>query len=235
LRDESYSVLLEFVRFEYLSLDTIRDFTQLISDSFSLLTSSIWRSLIPRLTLSVSPSPFLSDRIRCRLVPFCADRPLDGIVSFLTRKFGGNIHDLGVVEVSASSQNWPRRRVSVIVDFRGTLSCFATQDVANSWICINFKTRGIRASHYSIQTRTDSDSNLPRSWVLEGSDDRENWTIFDTRQANNELTGIGCVKTFSIANPRFVRLIRIRQTGPSSSSNDMLILQSLEFFGSIRE
>jgi hypothetical protein len=233
LRDESYSILLEFVRFEYLSLDSIRDFTQLISDSFSLLTPSIWGSLIHRLNVSVSPSPIISDRYYIDSVRFCEDRPLDGIVSLLTRTFRGNIHDLGVVTVSASSQQCSDCGVAVLVDFSSGLRGFATLNQPDSWICIDFKTRCINPTHYSVRTRTDGDSCHPRSWILEGSNDGETWIPLDSRENNRELSGLGCVKTFSTANPRFVRSIRIRQTGYCSASNDHLVFKSLEFFGSL--
>jgi hypothetical protein len=164
---------------------------------------------------------------------FCEDRPLEGIIAFLSREAGGNVHDLGIVKVSASSQEWSAAGPALVVDFNSSSSAFATQDAANSWICIDFKTRCITPTHYSIRGRTDYDRNQPRSWVLEGSNDCEKWTVLDTRQNNQKLAGLGSVATFSVANPCRVRSIRIRQTGSSNDGCQYLILKSLEFFGSI--
>jgi hypothetical protein len=119
------------------------------------------------------------------------------------------------------------------VDSSTSLKGFATAPGENSWICIDFKTRWINPTHYSIRTRTDCDGYHPRSWVLEGSTDCSKWTILDTRRDTRELTGLGTVKTFSIADPCWVRWIRIRQTGPNSTGNHYLNLKSLEFFGSM--
>jgi hypothetical protein len=230
-RDESYSVLLEFVRFEYLSLESIHDFARFVSDSFSLLTRSIWESLVPRLILSVSPSPLISGRYYGRSVPYNG-RPLDGIIAFLSREIGGNVHDQGIVEVSASDRQWSECGVAVVVDFNSDLKGFATPNSENSWICIDFKARVVRPTHYSIRTRTDGSGQQLRSWALEGSNDNKEWIVLDTRQDNHELKGTGCVKTFSVENPSTVRWIRIRQTGPNKDRNHHLILKSLEFFGS---
>jgi hypothetical protein len=229
-REESYSVLLEFVRFEYLSLASIHDFTTLISSSFSILAPAIWGSLVPRLNLSVLPSPLISGRWQPPTILY-EGRPLDGIISFLSREFGGSVHDQGVVEVLASGQHWPECGVSVVADFKSDLKGFATANSKNSWICFDFKTAFIRPTHYSIRTRTDDDCHQPRSWVLEGSNDNKEWIILDTRQDNQELTGTGCVKTFSVENVATVRWLRIRQTGPNKNGNHYLILKSLEFFG----
>jgi hypothetical protein len=233
LRDESYSVLLEFVRFEYLSLDLISDFEKLISSSFYLLTPSIWRSLLPCIGHSLSPSSPSSDRYHWPCCAFSEDRPLDGIISFLSQESGGNIHDRGIVEVSASGQVWSDCDVGVVVDFNSGLKGFATANAANSWICIDFKGRRIIPTHYSIRTRTDYDASSLRSWVIEGSNDCQEWILLDTRQDNQTMNGLGRVATFSVANSCFVRSIRIRQTGPNSNGDHYLVFKSLEFFGTI--
>jgi hypothetical protein len=232
-RDASYSVLLEFVRFEYLSLESIRGFATLISSSFSVLTRSIWESLVPRLILSVSRSTPISGRCYGRSIPY-EGRSLDGIISFLSREFGGNVHDQGIVKVSSSGQLWSECGVALVVDFESDLKGFATPSSDNSWICIDFKTCFIKPTHYSIRTRTDGDRTQPRWWILEGSNDNKEWIVLDNREDDEELTGTGCVKTFSVGNPSTVRRIRIRQTGPNKSRNHHLIVKSLEFFGSVR-
>jgi hypothetical protein len=231
-RDESYSVLLEFVRFEYLSLDSISDFTRLISFSFPFLTPSIWRSLVPRLILSVLPSSPFSERCYYRSILY-EGRPLDGVISFLSRKCGGNVHDLEIVKVSASGQYWPEYGVAVLVDFTSRLRGFLTQGSENSWICFEFKSRVLRPTHYSIRTPTDYDYHQPRSWVLEGSNNNKEWIVLDTRRNNQELNGCDCVKTFSVENPSMVRWIRIRQTGPSKNGGLYLAAKSMEFFGTM--
>jgi hypothetical protein len=56
-KDESYFSLLEFVRFEFLSVGLMQSVIEWISTSFELLTFPIWESLSKRLVLSNPPQP----------------------------------------------------------------------------------------------------------------------------------------------------------------------------------
>jgi hypothetical protein len=56
-KDESYFNLLEFVRFEFLSLGEMQSAIEWISNSFELFTFPIWKSLSKRLVLSKDPQP----------------------------------------------------------------------------------------------------------------------------------------------------------------------------------
>jgi hypothetical protein len=230
-RHDCYSTLLELIRYEYLSIDSICDFVRLISESFDLLTYPIWLSLIRRLTLSVSPNQ-INDRVNQVFVA-SEGGELNGIFSFLTRECGGNIHDRGIVAVSASSQHYSDYPVQVIFDFKTKFSGFATKNEDNSWICIEFKQHRIKPTHYSIRTRADSDTQHPRTWVLEGVGDAGDWFPLDCQTSNSELSGPNCVRTFSIGSPREVRSVRLRQTGPNSSNCNHLILKSIELFGEL--
>jgi hypothetical protein len=96
-----------------LSLESIHDFTELISETFDFLTYPVWLSLIPRLTLSVA-RPCQNDRRPPSFVP-CEGGELNGIMSFLSGKCGGNIHDRGIVAVSASSQYLSDRPVQLLL------------------------------------------------------------------------------------------------------------------------
>jgi hypothetical protein len=230
-RNDYYAPLLELMRYEYLSIESIRDFTRLISESFHLLTYPVWLSLIVRLTLSVSPG-----QINARVKQLFFARKggeLNGILSFLTGEFGGNLQDRGIVAISASSQFWSNCPVQVIVDFNTSLQGFATKNVENSWICLEFKRHRIRPTHYSIRTRTDQDWNHPRTWILEGVGEDGDWFLLDCRTGNTELTGLNTVRTFSIGSVREVRSVRLRQIGLDSSKCNHLVLKSMEFFGEL--
>jgi hypothetical protein len=61
--DDSYFGLLEFVRFEFVSVDCIARAFEFISNSFESLTLGIWSSLGRRLTLPVTPPASPSGRL----------------------------------------------------------------------------------------------------------------------------------------------------------------------------
>jgi hypothetical protein len=46
----------------------------------------------------------------------------------------------------------------------------------NSWLCIDFSSRKVCASDYLLRSATQ---NRPKSWILEGSNNKSDWTIID--------------------------------------------------------
>jgi hypothetical protein len=119
--DSRYATLFESVRFEYLSTQSMLSFIGLINTSFTVLTFPIWEALNHRLSLSVSPT-LQNDRIHEKFNSICCSfvegSPLNSIISYLTRKYGGHICDYGIVSITASSvgslQNWPLRTVALV-------------------------------------------------------------------------------------------------------------------------
>jgi hypothetical protein len=231
--DAVYSSLFEFVRFEHLTVECISDFLSFISNSFEFLTFPIWSAFIRRHSLSNSHQKRQDHDV---FQSFIARDgfPLEGIISFLTEKRGGNLQEKGAVEVSASGTEWSDCPLKHILDFKSISKGFATDSVTNSWIRIDFLNYQINPTHYSIRTRTDWDGCHPRSWVIEGSDDSgRNWIELDRQSQNCELNGLGVVRTFSIVNNSTVRSIRIRQTGVDSNGYNHLVLKCIEFFGNL--
>jgi hypothetical protein len=104
--DSRFFSLFKFVRFEYLSRNSIESFIEMINASFDFLTFPVWRSVCHRLSLSVSID-FSDDRFEkrfssvvCRYDP---NSKHDGIISYLTKRFGGHVIDRNIVAITASS------------------------------------------------------------------------------------------------------------------------------------
>jgi hypothetical protein len=240
--DSRFFSLFEYIRFEYLSSTSIESFIEIINESFDLLTFPIWRSLCYRLSLSVSID-FSTDRfvdesssIVCRFDPN-SNSNQDGIISYLTKRVGGHVIYRNIVSITASSfcnpQDCPLRHVA---DFENQ-GCFSTNNDANSWICYDFKDMKIKVTHYSIRTRRDYDANHLRSWILEGSKDGLKWVKIDDRQNDTSLNNKGVISTFSISEgfEGEFQQIRLRQTGKNSDGHDYLTVNSIEFFGVLKE
>jgi hypothetical protein len=93
---------LQFVKIEYLSLEKMKEVISVITECLSSPNSAVWISLKHRLLLSVNP-PTFCERYQTVSHHSVGDNPLSGIIAFLTQKHGGNLHDLGIVNVSVSS------------------------------------------------------------------------------------------------------------------------------------
>jgi hypothetical protein len=92
--------LLQFVHFEYLSLDSISDLVDL---NPAYIDRRLWSAISPWLTSSAS---FLRNESKLhagRKFPLGSANSLDGIVSYLTQKYRGNVHDKGIVTITSKS------------------------------------------------------------------------------------------------------------------------------------
>ena len=161
--------------------------------------------------------------------------PLKGIIAHLTRKCGGNVHEKGLVEVTASSifDNSHRYVPEHAVEL-GSESEFCSELIEGSWLCYDFKGRRVTPTSYTI--RSHKDPHRPKSWDLEVSNDGRSWEPVDRRRNNSNLKGDGFVTyNFSIdpvPGGRF-RFVRLRMMGKDHKGSDNLSLTALEVFGSL--
>ena len=161
-------------------------------------------------------------------------RPLDGILARLTRECGGNVHEKGVVEVTASSESDVGYDARHVVEL-GKDSWFQSDDdKPDSWICYDFKALRVAPTGYSIRTAFEC---FPRSWVIEVSNDGSagSWEVVDRRDDNEDLHGSRVTRNFAISAPTRgnFRFVRLRQTGKNHHGDDVLALSALEVFGTL--
>jgi hypothetical protein len=166
-----------------------------------------------------------------------SSRPLDGILSHLERKHEGNVHDHGILTITASSvfRDDPQYSSKNLGD-PGTVRVFSSKNEVNQWVQWDFHEMRVLPTRYSIQTHNSPvDRCHLKSWVLEGSIEGLRWTELDHETNNDDLNGPRAIRTFSIAKSVECRLIRLRQTGKNQKNNDVLIFFHFEVFGSLPE
>lgn len=97
-------------------------------------------------------------------------------------------------------------------------------DLPNSWVCIFFKLHKVKISHYSIQTHGFNNDLMPKNWVVEGSNDSNDWFILDRRPNDESFHVSAASNTFEVQNEenknRYYRYLRIRQYGLNSSDSN---------------
>lgn len=165
-----------------------------------------------------------------------------GIIRRLTNECGGNVHDKGVVEVTTSSdrQNDSSRKAKFAVEFdnRNGWFCTAKDNENNMWLQYDFKEKKVRPTHYAIRSKPyNSGDRHPRFWVIEGSNDGNEWKTLDSRNDINDLNGKNIIHVYEIQEKleknEFYKCLRIRQTGKNAANNYYFGFSSLEYFGSI--
>ena len=166
------------------------------------------------------------------VVTLLAD-PWNGIIARLAHECGGNVHEKGVVEVTASGCCDGFFEAKYAVEL-GTDSFFYSNSDPNSWICYDFKGRRVAPASYSIRT---GHSAFPRSWVLEVSNSGSDgsWEVVDGHKNNEDLNDKRVTRNFVISAPPrgSFRFVRLRQTGKNHGGDDCLCLTSLELFGTL--
>jgi hypothetical protein len=223
--------LLCYVQSEYLSVSGIDRLLNAVS--FDSLDTGLWTSLCRRLRFPIMIRSRPTSRFPLLQFGFDSSHPFAGIISHLTSECGGNIHTKGIVSITASSTESNACHQVADHNWNGW---WYSNNVPNSWIQFDFKSRSVYLTHYTIK----SDGNLTganhlSSWSIEGSHDGQHWEALDRRHTQ-ELNGpfrvcsYECqVQTGGVAF-RYVRLI---QTGKNISRTDYLLITNLEFFGRI--
>jgi hypothetical protein len=166
--------------------------------------------------------------------------PLNGVISYLTAKHGGNVHDRNIVRVTSSSlaTGRPGNTLQATVDLRSTQRFCSDYkaEKPHEWLCYDFQQLRIEPTHYFIRTWSGpAGHNHLKSWALEGSMDGSVWEELDSRQNNDLLNGSRRVGLFSVLRFREVRMVRIRLTGLSHHDHWVLELEALELFGILEE
>jgi hypothetical protein len=152
--NSDYFEFFQFIRFEYLSPECISDFLSIVPNC---IDHHLWAAISPRL-----PSPLLHSPTESRKeIEFPLQRPgsLEGIISYLTVKHGGNVYDKGIVTITSKSVHdhpWysalPMCAVRNIVDLTSELY-FNSKDAPDEWICLDFQDLRITPTHYAIRSK----------------------------------------------------------------------------------
>jgi hypothetical protein len=172
--------------------------------------------------------------------PLKAANSLDGIISYLTRKHGGNFQDKRIVTVTSKSVvNDPKYALRNVVDLTSNWPFFSKNELGQ-WVCPDFHKLRVRPTHYTIKSRS------LKSWVVESSLDGEAWTEIDRKTDNTDFRAgeWNGTASFRIAESAECRFIRLTQTGKrhnylvsgmasAGHGEDILAIYSLEVFGTM--
>ncbi|OHS94736.1 hypothetical protein TRFO_10879 [Tritrichomonas foetus] len=230
---EEASILLDCIQIEYLSQHNLETFLSFIN--LDTLNASIWKQICKRL-LTFPPKPLKeSPRLSKEIVtiPVNHTDKFNGIFKYLNNKCDGNAHLKNAIEVTSSGDK--NFQCYKIID-KAWGNRWFTNDSPNSWWMANFKDSQVSISGYSLKTNHASEDNYPhlKSWNIEASNDKVNWTIIDSQPPNNYLKGAGFEKTFTLSvETRPYQYIKLVSTGPDHQNTNYLLLAQIEFFGTI--
>ena len=232
-----HNPLLRYVQFVFLSKEKLTNYLKYAFDN-GLVDSTIWETLCKcalrfcesceNLESSTdNPHKYITKEFKTK------DGEFSGIFQYLRDTCGGNPHEKGTIEVTASSSI--RNQVHQILD-NDWNDWWHSETVENSWVQFDFKSSRVRLLAYTIKSDGNSGHHLV-SWVIEASKDGNTWEVVDERSNTADLNGNWIVKTFECNTPseKFVQFVRLRQTGLNSNAAHYLLLTKIEFFGQVQE
>jgi hypothetical protein len=159
--------------------------------------------------------------------PMKETKSLDGMISYLTKKHGGNVEEKGIVTITSKSVN-PWYALKNVADLTSD-SSFESYSEPGQWICWDFGEMRVRPTHYTIK------AYRLKSWVVEGSLDGRSWTEIDRQTDNQDFKYGANTASFAVSTPAEFRFIRLTQTDKSHYGDDYLALRAVEFFGTLSE
>ena len=225
-----YKTLLDFVSLEFLTETEVTKFLEIID--FEHLSSSVWESICQRLIKSLKVNTENTKRETGRKFDFSSSDPLNGVFDTLIKENGKDLYDKGIVKIESSSAAG-LSKPSNVTD-RSWTSGFYSENLENSWISFDFGESQLRLAHYTIKTIRAGRNNVHlRSWVIEGSDDGDVWTVIDEKDNSDALNGKDKVCSWKCPDKKPFRLIRLRQTDKNHASTNTLALANIELFGTL--
>ena len=235
LYENEFSVrnLYEFVLFDFLSAQKLREFKEIFE--FEDITLKIWESIIDRALNAERKEPSTERyKSKSKIFKIIENRDFEGIIRHLTEETGGNIHDNGTIEVTSNSicgSCHPKN----LLDFNEK-EYYEANGSTGAWICFDFKNWSVKLTNYSIKSYNSS-VNGPhlKSWTIEVSNDGKTWKKIDEHKDCQTLNGPRITGTFEVEPNDFSRYIRLNQTDKTWSSSGYLWFYYIEFYGFLQE
>lgn len=115
-------------------------------------------------------------------------------------------------------------------------TAFRLSNVEGGYILFDFKTKRVSLSKYYFSVaseKTGRNGGQPKSWRIDGSNDKCSWDPIDVRDNDTSLNGYGFSNTFvcNRVTGKYYRYIRIKEV--ISHYEHYFLLAELEFYGSI--
>jgi hypothetical protein len=217
--------LLGEVKCEFLSQQGIGEYLNLIS--VSDIDESHWTSICRRLRGNVRSDVF-GNRFVGKVIEHRTGADFDGILRHLKRQHGGNIR--AAVSIEGSSR---RGGDCYAVANYEVPTDWLTQEVPNSWLRFDFRTRLVAVSSYSMKSRFNG-WGIPRNGVLEGRNEDTDWVVIDRHDNDDTIQGVVASHNFKCpasSDFNMFRFIQLRQTGLNSHDSHHLTMCHFELFG----
>lgn len=237
LEDADYFIMFRYVRIQRLDVihfEAYFNFVREYNDPTPWMPFYYYLRDIFRLYSGVLPSSLPISRFRGDggIFDLVTDPAFYGIISHLAKVSGGNVHEMGRVDITSCGDQY--NQCHQVTNY-GWTGCWLSRstDSGFAWICFDFKDSRVNLTKYSVKSG-NIDMFFMIHWVIEGSNDRIDWTILDKRNTL-DLYGNSKIATYSCNSgiSQSFRYLKLRMTGANTNGGSGLCLAQLEFFGEL--
>ena len=228
LMKKEYWYLLKYVLIENLSKNMLKKYLSMIKDGN--LYNEIWDALSNNI-ISFKNKDQESGKWECKNIETFkfVKGEQNGILSHLIGIYKGNLHDKGIITLSANKNCYSEALGTTY--FSSSQS--TGEDAENQWIQYDFKQNKIQLTHYTI--KNNYTYGHIQQWKLLASNNGVNFDTIDTRDIIDP-NGKESIKTYNILSPynqKSYRIFRILQIGRNSNGTHSLCYSGFEFYGSL--
>lgn len=231
-KSTDFYFLFDYIEFEYLSREKVEILIGIIDNYEVSLHPRLWKSICRRL---LSDGKKKGDRYNSRIIKRCKECP-DGIIEYMRSisNVNRNPYESKLIDVETTTVE--NGEIKNLFD-KSKLTDFRIYKQQNGFILLDFKDKRINFSKYYFsvpESQLGHTSGWPKSWEVEGSNDKKTWEMIDKKENDSSLKAYGRSNTFNCENAtnQFYRYIRIKEIISHSGNQDFL-LSEIEFYGSI--
>ena len=221
--------LFEYVYFSNVSEINLKKFLQTID--LNNLNQTLWNQLCERIIDGMKKECMRKKHYTKYTFNYdkTGEQRSPGIVSYFLSKNQRN-----KIFITASSQFSESYKVENLIDYDSS-TIYGSLNRQDQWACFRFDDYSVKVKNYAIKSSSFWGENYehPKSWVLEGSLDGNEWFELSSVNNCNDLNKKGVIQVFDVPNEKESKFIRIRQTGKNWKGNYCLNFESIEFYGDL--
>ena len=230
--------LLNFVEIQYLSIEKVKAFIEIINSFDIPVSGALWSSICRRLVVDISDVN-KDQNPRVKFIPPNYENCENGILRCLEKSPNDNVFLSKIIDVEVSGIS--SGEIESLFDHSKNSWLRIQPKNSNDFgfIILDFKDKkvGIDKYYFSVPSgQTGQSGTRPRTWVIEGSNDKNSWDVIDKKENDCSLNSYEASNSFVCQNKsnKSYRYIRIQSLmGSNGSSDHKMLLSEIEFYGKI--
>lgn len=163
------------------------------------------------------------------------DKPFEGIFSNMFLQCGNkNPCESGLVKVIPSDQICNNCQNIITPNWKQHWFSFFGP---NPFVKFDFVNLKVLLTAYSLKTYSGQEGyGHLQSWIIQGSNDDENYERIDEKINSNDLNSNCAFHTYKIEEKvQPYRFIKITMTGKNHAGTDFMVIRNIEFFGTLSQ